>query len=854
MNIHWNLCIVSVLNEYSGNRFVPSSNKKMKTEQQQQHKESLLLKSLLSLHEHVRVRCVRTYVEEEMAWQATLRPVNGCRTATAIQSMEASSNQRAEATDGSRPQETTAVGLHIRHRLCWRTRRNVIQQAKLLEETEDHTKILGALDEFVSPSTHFVEDSFNYFYLKQGEMSVSHYQAAAEQLIDRMIPQYNASKTMKHTDVKQLLLRNLLLVGLRHKDVLKQCQTMKSDACTAEHLLNLARQAEYRDTTALRLTKTVTSNAHTLQDNSESSLHQINQRRQKIDQQNGSSNSRRCRWCGRSRLCRRSECPARDRYCNKCHIKGHFEEVCRQDSTRRINKQRPVHKLEDDDEDEEDEVTSVYSFNTLYNLKAMESEHIRPLWISTTATSQVHKVNVEVDTGADCNVMPVYLFSKIFGSKQPEPSDARIQAYGGMPVTIVGKCTVIIHKSDGTQTSAVFQVTHHNGHAIIGRSTSTDIGYVNLPAIECPPLSMAPITHDVQTLQQHVEQPIMHKTQSSTTIDNIRNKGTNNSVADVLSHASPHPHRSTDERPEDVTPLHVLSDSIPANQSCLDSVQTEAKKDGTLQQPRNCQATQSTRCSQQQEGLSQYEGPAGPWKRLGIDYFKWNQQRYLLIADYYSRFPIIRSVSKMSAAHLVTVLKTIFSEYGLPEELVSDKGTQFTSEQYTSFAEEYNIKITHSSPRYPQSNGFIESMVKITKQILQRCKQTSSDPHMAMLLYRSTPLQSGTAPPAELLSQRRYQTTLPNKNREPVRSRETKANVIGTPTGNNPKSYKIQLPTGQRFTRNRRHLRPDRGTAPDDNEPDQIAAREPRGPRRSARESHPPRRLRYNQLGESSSY
>ena len=88
---------------------------------------------------------------------------------------------------------------------------------------------------------------------------------------------------MKHSDVKQLLLRNLLLVGLRQKDVLKQCQTMKNDACTAEHLLNLARQAEYRDTTALRLTKTVTSNAHahTLQDNSESSLHQINQRRQK---------------------------------------------------------------------------------------------------------------------------------------------------------------------------------------------------------------------------------------------------------------------------------------------------------------------------------------------------------------------------------------------------------------------------------------------------------------------------------------------------------------------------------------------------------------------------------------------
>ena len=574
----------------------------------------------MSLLEHG-VRCVRTYVEEDMAWQATLRPEMDW-------SMDAELPQRFKVWKRQVTSELRLqVAADLKKQQLWACTyvvvcageqgENVIQQAKLLEETEDHTKILGALDEFVSPSTHFVEDSFNYFYLKQGEMSVSHYQAAAEQLIERMIPQYNASKTMKHTDVKQRNLRNLLLVGLRHKDVLKQCQTMKSDACTAEHLLNLARQAEYRDTTALRLTKTVTSNAQTLQDNSESSLHQINQRRQKIDQQNGSSNSRRCRWCGRSRLCRRSECPARDRYCNKCHIKEHFEKVCRQDNTRRINKRQPVHKLEDDDDEEdaeeEDEVTSVHSFNTLYNLKAMESEHIRPLWISTTATSQVHKVNVEVDTGADCNVMPVYLFSKIFGNKQPESSDARIQAYGGMPVTIVGKCTVIIHKSDGTQTSAVFQVTHYNGHAIIGRSTSRDIGYVNLPAIKCPPLSMASITHDVQTLQQHVEQPTIHKTQSSTTIDNIRNKGTNNSVADVLSHTSPHPHRSTDVRPEDVTPLHVRmyypTLFQPINHVSIQSKQKQRRmvlysNNGTVKQPSqpdaasNKKASRSMKCQQ----------------------------------------------------------------------------------------------------------------------------------------------------------------------------------------------------------------------------------------------------------------
>ena len=149
-------------------------------------------------------------------------------------------------------------------------------------------------------------------------------------------------------------------------------------------------------------------------------------------------------------------------------------------------------------------------------------------------------------------------------------------------------------------------------------------------------------------------------------------------------------------------------------------------------------------------------------------------------------------------------------------------------------------------------------MVKITKQIIEQCKQTISDPRVAMLVYRATLLQS--ASPAELLSQQRYETTLPIKNREPIRSRNhrqtmaksrdkrkeysnkkatdyrhlhmhesvyvqlnpdkaiwQKANVIGTPTENNPRSYEIQLLTGQRFIGNCRHLRPDHGTTPDVN-------------------------------------
>ena len=194
-------------------------------------------------------------------------------------------------------------------------------------------------------------------------------------------------------------------------------------------------------------------------------------------------------------------------------------------------------------------------------------------------------------------------------------------------------------------------------------------------------------------------------------------------------------------------------------------------------------------------------------------------------------------------------------EYGFPEEIVSDQGSQFTSDHYRAFAAKYNMKITHSSPRYPRSNGFIESMVKVVENLLERCKTSGSDPHIALLMYRATPLKPGVASPAELLSQRRFQTTIPvlksssmsetqrsarqrmegDKQKmtelhdrrakayrelqlnEPVyvktdpQSDWKQAVIVGTPPEIGPRSYSVQLPSGQRFQRNRIHLRPDKG-------------------------------------------
>jgi hypothetical protein len=191
---------------------------------------------------------------------------------------------------------------------------------------------------------------------------------------------------------------------------------------------------------------------------------------------------------------------------------------------------------------------------------------------------------------------------------------------------------------------------------------------------------------------------------------------------------------------------------------------------------RECPTCQTDRPSVQKEPMLPHDIPSKPWEKLGIDFFEWNGTQHLLVADYFSKFPVIRAMASTSASKTVSVLKTIFSEYGIPSEVFTDQGPQFASLEFKEFAAKYEFASKHSSPRYPQSNGFIEAMVKVVKGIMSRAHASGSDLPLAMLIYRSTPFKSGVASPAELLNQRKYKDLIPVKHRlsmQQERSRES---------------------------------------------------------------------------------
>ncbi|UYV77521.1 K02A2.6-like, partial [Cordylochernes scorpioides] len=164
-----------------------------------------------------------------------------------------------------------------------------------------------------------------------------------------------------------------------------------------------------------------------------------------------------------------------------------------------------------------------------------------------------------------------------------------------------------------------------------------------------------------------------------------------------------------------------------------------------------------------QEAVSKHEPliptnfPTRPWQKIGMDLFKFENKWYLVVIDYYSRYPEMVQLDRLTASVVVRSCKSIFARHGIPETVVSDNGTQFgAAREFANFARQYGFTHVTSSPRFPQSNGMAEAGVKIAKLILKK----NQDPSLGLLEYRSTPLENGYSP-AELLMGRKLRTTLP---------------------------------------------------------------------------------------------
>ena len=148
--------------------------------------------------------------------------------------------------------------------------------------------------------------------------------------------------------------------------------------------------------------------------------------------------------------------------------------------------------------------------------------------------------------------------------------------------------------------------------------------------------------------------------------------------------------------------------------------------------------------------------PEWHWQQCGADFMTFDG------IEYYSKMPTVQKMptSQCNSAKMITVLKELFAEHGIPEEIQSDNGSQFASHLFAEFTKDWNIKHSPSLPKNPRSNGKAVSAVKIVKGLLTCAKCSGQDPYLALLAYRSTPVDSHLWSPAKMLYQHGICTTV----------------------------------------------------------------------------------------------
>jgi len=125
--------------------------------------------------------------------------------------------------------------------------------------------------------------------------------------------------------------------------------------------------------------------------------------------------------------------------------------------------------------------------------------------------------------------------------------------------------------------------------------------------------------------------------------------------------------------------------------------------------------------------LNPLDIPNRPWSSISMDFLtdlpKSNGFTCILVVTdrltkmcHLIPFPNIPSATDTASAFL----NQIFRYHGLPDDILSDRGTQFTSKFWTAVCKGLNITLKFSSPSHHQTNGLTERVNSVIEQHL-RC-------------------------------------------------------------------------------------------------------------------------------------
>ena len=140
-----------------------------------------------------------------------------------------------------------------------------------------------------------------------------------------------------------------------------------------------------------------------------------------------------------------------------------------------------------------------------------------------------------------------------------------------------------------------------------------------------------------------------------------------------------------------------------------------------------------------------------PWQRIHVDYAEVKGQQFCLVVDSHCKWMEVFPMTSTTANATIEALRALFARYGLPHELVSDRGPQFVAGEFKSLFKMNSIKHTWCPWYRPSTNGLAERHVQTFKAMYQSCADKELVQHRVanvLFHYRNTPHTTTDKTPA----------------------------------------------------------------------------------------------------------
>ncbi|XP_046392169.1 uncharacterized protein LOC124160378 [Ischnura elegans] len=589
---------------------------------------------------------------------------------------------------------------------------------------------------------------------------------------------YRLIQYCEYGSLQDDLLRDRIVVGVYDA---KLSQALQMDpGLTLEVALRKARQAEevQRQQGLLRGTQGSTHRGVA----SDYEVSEVKKRTKPISGKraspggcSGQSQHQRCGRCGRSPQHAFATCLARQSTCHACSKKGHWRKMCRL----RKSVGTVVVREEDDEED-------------IYYLGIVDT-NVEPWWVTVTLNGV--DIEFKIDTGADVTVIgSLVVEDKLQGIKLT-PTSKRLAGIGGTNFCAKGSFEAKLQWKEKLCDETIY-VTPGGREVLLGRPAIQKLGilkWVGVTSLRngAPEKTFPALFNGLGKKDEAmVKEVIKALPMSDTRLEEVREKQERDDVLKEIkqyvrngwpAHKEDlelplrryyeergylnegegllmHGHRVVipkELRKEMLDRLHKGHLGIgKCRERARDAIWWPGISADIQNAVEKCEECPE-RCPQPVEPLMPTAVPERPWMMVGMDIVTVRNQSFLVVVDYFSRYPEVARLTSTTAAAVIGKIKAIFARFGIPEVVRSDNGPQFRGEML-EFAKEYGFRLITSSPLLARSNGQAESAVKIVKNILLKEK----DPNLGLLVYRSTPLETGYSP-AELLMGRKLRTNLP---------------------------------------------------------------------------------------------